>query len=77
MYPFKRIKPVARKPFEDNKLCTFSKAGRNRKSSIVLIEIRFLDSQTFFFFKLDIAVCAKQSTPQLIFVFTWVISAWF
>lgn len=48
MYPFKRINPVSRKPFEDSKLFTFSNEDRNRKSSIVLIEIRFLDSQTFF-----------------------------
>jgi len=38
--PLKGLTQCSRKPFEVNKLFTFSKGDRNRKSSIVLTEIR-------------------------------------
>lgn len=49
----------SRKPLEDNKLFTFSKGDRNRKSSIVLIEIRILDRP--FASRQEVAVCLTQN----------------
>lgn len=45
--PLKGLTQCSRKPFEVNKLFTFSKGDRNRKSSIVLTEIRMWDRPFF------------------------------
>ena len=58
--PLKGLTQCSRKPFEVNKLFTFSKGDRNRKSSIVLSEIRMWDRP--FSSREEVAVCVTQNT---------------
>lgn len=59
--PLKGLTQCSRKPFEVNKLFTFSKGDRNRKSSIVLTEIRMWDRP--FSSREEVAVC-KHTEPM-------------
>lgn len=52
----KGLAKCSREPLEDNKLFTFSKGERNRKSSLVPREIQVLE---------EVALCVTQNTSTV------------
>lgn len=70
----KGLTQCSRKPFEDNKLFILSKGDRNRKSSIVLLEIRIFIRPWLPAAGRWLSVLHR-TRPQWIIVFTWVIRA--